>query len=286
MNTTALQLKDFALPTTGVEAYLCKINQLPILTPEEEQDLAIQLYDHGDLSAARQLITSHLRFVVHVAKSYQGYGLPFGDLIQEGNIGLMKAVKRFNPHHGVRLITFAVHWIKSEICDFVVRNWRLVKVATTKAQRKLFFNLRKQKKTLQCLTPSEAASIAEDLGVKEKDVLEMEKRLFYKQDGHYNTVESCEEEDASIHMQVNHQRALTQTDDPAQQVIQGENPYEQPLEAAIEQLDLRSQTIVKNRWLTEKKETLQSLAEQFGISVERVRQVEKAALQQLKSYLV
>ena len=223
MSTVALQPKDFALPTTSVDAYLCKINQLPILSQEEEQALAVQLYDKGDLNAARQLITAHLRFVVHVAKTYRGYGLPFGDLIQEGNVGLMKAVKRFNPHQGVRLITFAIHWIKSEICDFVVRNWRLVKVATTKAQRKLFFNLRQKKQSLQCLTPSEATSIAEDLGVKQKDVLEMEQRLFYKQDVHYNTVENYEEDDNALHMQVNHQRTLTQNDDPAQQLLQTEN---------------------------------------------------------------
>lgn len=286
MDTMALQLKDISLPSTSLESYLCKINQLPILTLEEERTLAIRLHDDGNLSAARQLITSHLRFVVHVAKSYKGYGLPLGDLIQEGNIGLMKAIKRFNPHEGVRLITFAVHWIKSEICDFVVRNWRLVKIATTKAQRKLFFNLRKQKKTLQSLTPSEAASIAEDLGVKEKDVIEMEKRLFYKQEAHYDTVENYEEEDALTHMQVNHQQALIQTNDPAQQFLDAENPYEQSLETAIKQLDLRSQTIVKNRWLADQKITLQSLAQQFNISVERVRQVEKTALQQLKNYLV
>ena len=197
----------------------------------------------------------------------------------------MKAVKRFNPHHGMRLVTFAVHWIKSAICDFVIRNWRLVKVATTKAQRKLFFNLRRQKQTLQCLTLSEAHSIAEDLGVKPEEVLEMEKRLFYKQDAHYNTIENYDEEDASAQVQVHHQRAIAQNDDPAQYITQSEAPSKYALETAIEQLDLRSQTIIKNRWLAEKKMTLQALADQFEISVERVRQVEKAALQQLKSHL-
>lgn len=285
--TKALKL-NMQLPATSLDAYLSKINHFPLLSASQEQTLAIQWYDNGDLNAARELVSSHLRFVVHVAKSYKGYGLPFADLIQEGNVGLMKAVKRFDPYQGVRLVTFAIHWIKSEICDFVIRNWRLVKIATTKAQRKLFFNLRRKKEHLQCLTSTEADSIAKELGVNQKEVFEMEKRLFHKEDPSYNTLENYDE-DNNLTLKINDTQTdetTTTFDDPAHLLMQQENQKIYPLEQAIQQLDQRSQAIVKNRWLSDKKMTLQELAKEYKISIERIRQIEKVALQQMKQYLI
>jgi RNA polymerase sigma-32 factor len=269
-------------PVGNATAYIQAVNHLPMLSAEEEHGLAVHLYRDHDLNAARRLVLSHLRFVVHVARSYAGYGLPLADLIQEGNIGLMKAVKRFDPAVGVRLVSFAVHWIRAEIHEFILRNWRIVKVATTKAQRKLFFNLRGAKKRLGWMNPQEVDSIARDLGVKPETVREMESRL----SGHDLAFDGGADDNDDAR-QVPAGYLPDQRYDPAVAVEEedwGRHNTER-LRAALEDLDPRSRDILARRWLTEGKATLQELANQYGISAERIRQLEKNAIGRLRAAL-
>jgi RNA polymerase sigma-32 factor len=269
-------------PVGSLDAYIAGVNAIPVLSAAEEQRLARRFRDYNDLDAARELVISQLRFVVHIARGYNGYGLPLGDLIQEGNIGLMKAVKRFDPDVGVRLVSFAVHWIRAEIHEFVLRNWRLVKVATTKAQRKLFFNLRKAKKFLGWLSPEDTAAIAADLGVSEREVTEMEKRL----SGHdiaFDPLPGDDDEKAFAPAQYLH----SATPDPAD-VIEADDWQDRTndrLLLALDELDERSRDILRERWLTEKKSTLQELAKRYGVSAERIRQIEQRAIRALRAEL-
>ena len=281
--SNALLVKNFALTSPAaagsLDQYLQTIGKIPVLSREEEQILARRLRDHDDLEAARMLVVSHLRFVVHIAKGYTGYGLPIGDLIQEGNVGLMKAVKRFDPDVGVRMVSFAVHWIRAEIHEFVLRNWRLVKVATTKAQRKLFFNLRKAKKNLNWLSSDEAKAVADDLGVSTREVYEMEKRLSARDLSMDPAPDAGDEESYSPAAYL-----PNPTPDPAQLVEQEDwaQKSSMQLAEAMETLDDRSRDILQRRWLTDEKETLHELADEYGISAERVRQVEVAAIGKLR----
>lgn len=265
-------------PGVNLGAYINTVHQIPILTPEQEQELAHRYYDDGDVEAARMLVMSHLRFVIHIARSYSGYGLPQADLIQEGNLGLMKAVKRFDPNKGVRLVSFAVHWIKAEIHEFVIRNWRIVKVATTKAHRKLFFNLRSLKKSNNQLTLEEADAIAKDLGVTRKQVLEMESRLT-SYDASFET-QSDDDEEGRYAPQL----FLEDGVDPAELVEEAnwEENNTNALMAAMDTLDDRSRDIVEQRWLSEQKSTLHELAAVYDISAERVRQIEKNAMDKIR----
>ncbi len=269
-----------AVPQSGIlEAYIQSVYSIPMLSAEREHELAVRLHEHNDLSAAQELIMSHLRFVIHVAKGYAGYGLPQADLIQEGNIGLMKAVKRFDPNVGVRLVSFAVHWIKAEIHEYVLRNWRIVKVATTKAQRKLFFNLRKNKKRLGWFSHDEVSTVADELGVSEKDVLEMESRLSH-QDQAFEI--SVDDDDSTSFAPAQY---LEDASSDLAETIENENwedHAQQKLNTALLTLDERSQDIIKTRWLDDGKSTLQDLADKYGISAERVRQLEKNAMKKLK----
>jgi RNA polymerase sigma-32 factor len=278
--TKALQTMEWMTPGANLNAYIQGTATVPILSVEEERSLGEALYYEEDLDAARRLVMSHLRFVVHIARSYSGYGLPLADLIQEGNVGLMKAVRRFNPEKGVRVVSFAVHWIKAEIHEFILRNWRIVKIATTKSQRKLFFNLRSAKKQLQWLTADEAKAVAEDLGVEVKDVMEMEMRLTAR-DSAFDAP-ADEDEDA-----VAYAPALYLEDkgaDPAQ-LVESEN-YEGDnnlrLAEAVKMLDERSQAILQRRWLDDKKATLHQLADEYGVSAERIRQLEKNAMKKVR----
>lgn len=277
---TSLQRTMALIPQGSLEGYIQAVNAIPVLTAEQERELAMRLQQEGDLEAARQLVMSHLRFVVHVAKTYAGYGLPQADLIQEGNIGLMKAVKRFDPNVGVRLVSFAVHWIKAEIHEYVLRNWRMVKVATTKAQRKLFFNLRKSKKRLGWLNHDEVQAVAADLGVSASDVTEMEARMSHY-DQAFDLVGDEDDEGgfAPVHYLEDASSDLAVT-------IENDNWDDhamRQLGAALSSLDERSQHIIKARWLDEEsKTTLQELADTYGVSAERVRQLEKNALKKLK----
>lgn len=280
MNTNkSLQKLDLCLPIGSIDAYLHYVNQIPMLTEEEERDLTTRLHQHGDLTAAKRLILSHLRYVARVAKGYLGYGLPLADLVQEGNIGLMKAVKRFNPAVGARLVTFAMHWIKAEIHEYILRNWRIVKVATTKAQRKLFFNLRSMKKRLGWMTAEEVNEVAKDLGVKPETVREMEMRLSTSDasfDGHMDDDDEQSFAPAGFLEDLRYNPANElENDDWSQQA--GET-----MSRALEQLDERSQDIIRSRWLDEHKLTLQDLADKYQISAERVRQLEKNAMNKLK----
>jgi RNA polymerase sigma-32 factor len=283
MNTAiAATNRDLILagPLGSLDAYIQAAGSVPSLTAEEERELAIRLREDGDLDAARQLVVAHLRFVVHIASGYQGYGLPMADLIQEGNVGLMKAVKRFDPSVGVRLVTFAVHWIRAEMHEFILRNWRLVKVATTKAQRKLFFNLRKLKKRLGWMSPDEQQAVASYLGVKPEEVAEMEIRLA-GQDLAFDPPEQDGDEQAYSPSQY-----LPSSDvDPATELEDAdtmERASEQ-LAEALEGLDERSREIITARRLTEKKTTLHELARRYGVSAERIRQIENIALKQLRA---
>jgi RNA polymerase sigma-32 factor len=284
--TAALIVKPNALipagPVGSLDAYIDRVSQIPVLSKEEEVALAIRFRAEGDLDAARQLVLSHLRFVVHIARGYLGYGLPMGDLVQEGNVGLMKAVKRFNPEVGVRLVSFAVHWIRAEIHEYVLRNWRLVKVATTKSQRKLFFNLRKMKKNLAWLTEAETNAVAKDLGVDVRDVREMEQRLSARDMSFDPAPESDEEDMYSPAMYLPATNA-----DPAALVEseEWEEDSTDRLRAALERLDQRSRDILKRRWMTDDKATLHELADEYGISAERVRQVEANAITKLKGLM-
>ncbi|MBL4823248.1 MAG: RNA polymerase sigma factor RpoH [Colwellia sp.] len=275
------------LPQSGsIEAYMQSSYSIPMLTAEEEHDLATRLYNDNDLQAAQQLIMSHLRFVIHIAKGYSGYGLAQADLVQEGNVGLMKAVKRFNPEVGVRLVSFAVHWIKAEIHEYVLKNWRIVKVATTKAQRKLFFNLRKNKKRLGWFSSAEVNTVAETLGVSTKDVLEMENRM----SSHDQAFELSSDDDDNASAS-NFSPAQYLEDKQSDLAIEVENSNWEShannrLSTALVALDDRSQDIIKTRWLSEDKSTLQELANKYQISAERVRQLEKNALNKLKNTMV
>jgi RNA polymerase sigma-32 factor len=286
--TTALVAKQssglvFAGPVGSLDSYIDRVSQIPVLSKEDEVALAVRFRAEADLDAARQLVLSHLRFVVHIARGYLGYGLPMGDLVQEGNVGLMKAVKRFDPTVGVRLVSFAVHWIRAEIHEYVLRNWRLVKVATTKSQRKLFFNLRKMKKNLAWLSEAETAAVARDLGVDVADVREMEQRLSARDMSFDPTPESDEEESYSPAMYLPASNA-----DPATEVEneEWEEDSTERLSMALEKLDERSRSILKRRWMTDDKATLHELADEYGISAERVRQVESNAINKLKGLMV
>lgn len=279
MTTKSLRVLDMSLPISSLEAYIARVNRIPMLTQEQEQNLAQRFCDKQDLEAARQLVMAHLRFVVRTAKAYAGYGLALGDLIQEGNIGLMKAVKRFNPALGVRLVSFAVHWIKAEIQEFILRNWRIVKVATTKAQRKLFFNLRKTKERLGWFSQQEAESLANDLGVKTKTVREMEGRLASQDISLDISAEDEENEHAAPILYLEDHRY-----DPARQfeATDGHDQQQERLQQALVTLDKRSQEIIHQRWLAESKATLHELAERYQISAERVRQLEQNAMKKLR----
>jgi len=267
-------------PTGSLDSYIQAVNAIPVLDKETEFELARRLREDNDLEAARQLVMSQLRFVVHIARGYNGYGLNLGDIIQEGNIGLMKAVKRFDPNVGVRLVSFAVHWIRAEIHEFVLKNWKLVKVATTKAQRKLFFNLRKAKKRLGWLSQEETEAVARDLGVSAREVTEMEQRL-YSYDVTFDPTPSDDEENP-------YSPALylpSPDADPAMQV-EADDWQGQSSEAlldALDTLDERSRAILESRWLAEKKTTLHELADTYGVSAERIRQIEANAIRKLRT---
>jgi len=284
MSKTALAplRQDLVLagPVGSLEAYMQAVHDIPVLSAEEERALAVRYREQEDLDAARLLVMHHLRFVVHVARGYLGYGLPLGDLIQEGNIGLMKAVKRFDPAVGVRLVSFAVHWIKADIHEYILKNWRIVKVATTKAQRKLFFNLRKSKKRLGWMNHAEVQAVAKDLGVSPEDVLAMESRLAGQDVGFDLTAES-EDEDSHSVAPVTY---LADHDaDPAKAIERDdyETRNEARLEKALTKLDDRSRHIVQRRWLDESKATLQELADHYQVSAERIRQLENNAIKKL-----
>ena len=284
--TNAIVLKNqyhvLAGPVGSLDAYQQTVTQIPIIDRETEVELATQYRDKGDLDAAKELVFRHLRFVVHIARGYSGYGLNLADIVQEGNIGLMKAVKRFDPEVGVRLVSFAVHWIRSEIHEFVLRNWRMVKVATTKSQRKLFFNLRKKKKNLSWLSADDTQAIATDLGVSVKDVTEMEKRMS-SADLSFNATPSAGESDG-----YGPETYLPAADaDPQVAVANADEQdfQESQLYSALVELDDRTRDILQRRWLNEDKETLTTLAGEYGVSAERIRQIESRGLAQLKEHI-
>ncbi|HDM8040859.1 TPA: RNA polymerase sigma factor RpoH [Vibrio fluvialis] len=265
----------------SLDSYIRSVNSYPMLTAEEEREMAERLHYSGDIEAAKGLILSHLRFVVHVARGYSGYGLPMADLVQEGNIGLMKAVKRFNPDVGVRLVSFAVHWIKAEIHEYVLRNWRIVKIATTKAQRKLFFNLRKSKKRLGWFNNGEVETVARELGVEPSEVREMESRLA-AQDA---TFEMSNDDDDNPNAYTAPMLYLKDKHSDLAENVEAQNweaHTNQRLALALSSLDERSQHIVRSRWLDDQKATLQELAEMYNVSAERIRQLEKNAMKKLK----
>jgi len=268
--------------TGSLDAYIQEVNKIPVLTLEEEQDLARRYRDHDDIEAARRMVLAHLRFVVHVAKGYTGYGLALGDLIQEGNIGLMKAVKRFDPDHGVRLVSFAVHWIRAEMHEFILRNWRIVKVATTKAQRKLFFNLRKSKKRLGWLSHKEVNAVAKDLGVKPEVVLEMESRLS-GQDVGFDLPPNADEEKSTYVAPVAYLESLSSDPQMELETSDWTEHNNALLYSGLDELDERSQDIIRCRWLSDSKMTLQDLANRYGVSAERIRQLEANALRKMRA---
>lgn len=274
------------LPIGSLEAYIQRINGIPMLSIEEEHRLATQFQAHGDLKAAQQLVLAHLKYVARVSRGYLGYGLPLGDLIQEGTVGLMKAVKRFDPKMGVRLVSFAVHWIKAEIHEYILRNWRIVKVATTKAQRKLFFNLRSAKKRLGWSTKEEVETIATELGVSHAEVRLMEERLNARDVGF--DLPAANSDGDSSHTWVPSDYLEDKTANPAAQ-LETENweiSADSQLKVAFEKLDPRSQAILEKRWLSENKETLQTLAAMYQVSPERIRQLEKNAVKKLKQLMI
>lgn len=282
-STNPLMPLSLTAPGVNLGAYISTINQIPILTPEQEKELADKYFYDQDVDAARMLVMSHLRFVVHIARSYAGYGLPQADLIQEGNLGLMKAVKRFDPTMGVRLVSFAVHWIKAEIHEFVIRNWRIVKVATTKAQRKLFFNLRSLKKSSRKLTLTEATDIANTLNVTTEQVLEMEGRLTAYDASFEAQADDDDEGRVAPVVYLEDTRF-----DPAKEVE--DNDWEEhnnhALHSAMGQLDDRSRTILQRRWLDDEKSTLHELAAEYNVSAERIRQLEKNAMEKIKTAMM
>jgi len=281
---TQLQPSQLNSPGKDIESYLSSVHAIPILTKEQEQELALKLYEEDDLDAARQLVIHHLRFVVHIARSYQGYGLPLGDIIQEGNVGLMKAVDKYDPHRGVKLVSFAVHWIKAEIHEYILKNWRLVKIATTKAQRKLFFNLRSKKKSLDWLSKEEAESIASDLNVDVKDVLHMENRLSSNDSSFDAPVPIGDDEEIMSPSQYledkRYDPEVIVANEQAEQVNRSE------LVEALKMLDDRSKDILQRRYLADQKATLHDLADEYEVSAERIRQIENSALKKLKSLMV
>ncbi len=268
------------VPGKNLEHYLRTIQKIQPLSAEEERELAKKYYYQKDVEAARQLILSSLRYVVPVARTFSGYGLPLGDIIQEGNIGLMKAVKRFNPEENVRLMTFAIHWIRAEINEYIIKNWRIVKTATTKAQRKLFFKLRSSKKSLECLSDKDAEQVAAELGVTQKDVLEMESRLYGK-----DIPTDLHEEDGENSA---YPILISQEANPEMQLIQEDSAEfeHKRMQQALSTLDERSRDILQKRWLTDQKVGLKSLSEEYGVSMERIRQIEQQAINKLKNQLV
>ncbi|GGY84801.1 RNA polymerase sigma factor RpoH [Cellvibrio zantedeschiae] len=281
--STSLQPLGVLAPGANLNAYVQAVSAFSILSVDEEQELAKDLYFNGNLDAARKLVMAHLRFVVHIARSYNGYGLPLGDLVQEGNVGLMKAVKRFNPDKGVRLVSFAVHWIKAEIHEFILKNWRIVKIATTKAQRKLFFNLRGAKKRLAWLSNDEAAAVAQDLGVDIKQVREMEGRLASYDAG----FDADEDDEDSVYVAPAHYLEDNRYD-PAVRLEESnwEESNVNGLELAMQKLDDRSRAILQRRWLNDDKATLHDLAAEYGVSAERIRQLEKNAMNKVKTMMM
>jgi RNA polymerase sigma-32 factor len=284
MMGTSLQSVDMLAPGANINAYMQAVNNFAVLTSDEEKAMGERLYYHEDLDAARSLVMAHLRFVVHIAKSYSGYGLSQSDLIQEGNVGLMKAVKRFNPEKGVRLVSFAVHWIKAEMHEFILRNWRIVKVATTKAQRKLFFNLRGKKKRLGWLSHDEATAVAADLNVEVKHVHEMESRLS-AYDASFDA-DTDDDDDAAYKAPANYLEDHRYN--PAQQLeaANWSDDHAGRLREALKTLDDRSQVIIQRRWLNEdNKSTLHELAAEFGVSAERIRQLEKNAMKKVRTVM-
>jgi len=277
---TALQEMEALAPGGDLQAYINSVHSIGVLTSEEEKKLAEDLYYRNDLDAARKLVLAHLRFVIYVAKTYSGYGLPESDLIQEGNVGLMKAIRKFNPEMGVRLVSFAVHWIKAEIHEYVLKNWKIVKIATTKPQRKLFFNLRSKKKGLGWLTEEEVESMAKDLGVKPSEVREMEKRLSGN-DLPFDPLADSDDDEASYSpSQYLEDEDANPADIFAKESLDETNTSQ--LYEAINQLDDRSRDILQDRWLSDEKLTLHDLAEKYGISAERVRQIEKNAMKKVQ----
>ena len=281
---TQLQPSQLNSPGKDIESYLSSVHSIPILSKEEEQELALRLYEEDDLDAARQLVIHHLRFVVHIARSYQGYGLPLADIIQEGNVGLMKAVDKYDPHRGVKVVSFAVHWIKAEIHEYILKNWRLVKIATTKAQRKLFFNLRSKKKSLDWLTKEEAEKIASDLNVEVKDVLHMENRLSSNDSSFDAPTPTGDDDEIMAPAQYLEDKRY----DPEVIVAseQADQVNKEELIAALKMLDDRSKDILQRRYLSDDKATLHDLADEYKVSAERIRQIENTALKKLKSLMV
>ena len=283
--STALVANNLPIPSAmgSLEAYIGAVHQIPVLTVEDEQRLAHRLREDNDIAAAQELILSHLRFVIHVARGYSGYGLQIGDLIQEGNIGLMKAVKRFDPTVGVRLVSFAVHWIRAEMHEYIIKNWRIVKVATTKAQRKLFFNLRKSKTRLGWLNADEVRAVAKDLNVSEREVLEMESRLSGRDVG-FDAPDDADDDNAPP-APANYLVASNDIDPAmAYESANDEDNQLELLREGMAQLDARSRDIIKRRWLdADSKVTLQELADEYGVSAERIRQVEANALKKMKA---
>jgi RNA polymerase sigma-32 factor len=278
--TLSANMQLAVVPAGSIESYLSAARSIPMLSAEEERALAVRLQNEGDLEAAQQLVLSHLRFVAHIARGYSGYGLALADLIQEGNIGLMKAVKRFDPEVGVRLVSFAVYWIRAEMHEFILRNWRIVKVATTKAQRKLFFNLRRKKNRLGCFNQNEVDTIAEELGVTPKDVREMELRM----SGHDMAFDEPDDDDDRSTTVSPIAYLQDQSEETASLVeAQDEKEFETArLTRAIKTLDERSRDIIQQRWLAEDKATLHQLAAKYSISAERIRQLEGNAIKKMK----
>ncbi len=272
-----------ALPTGSMDAYISAAFQLPMLSAEEEHSLAIRLRDQQDLQAAQKLIMAHIRFVVRIARNYSGYGLALPDLVQEGTVGLMKAVKRFDPDMGVRLVSFAVHWIKAEIHEYILKNWRIVKVATTKAQRKLFFNLRSSKKRLGWFSREEVEGVAEDLGVKAETVLEMESRLS-GQDIAFDGP-AREDDESMVATPAGYLSDMRMEPSMLLEADDSETQMKQRLSHALKGLDQRSREILEARWLGEDKSTLHELAARYQVSAERIRQIEKSAMNKLKTHL-
>jgi len=281
----ALVTHNLPVPSAlgSLDAYISAVHQIPVLAVEDERALANRLRNDNDLQAAQELVLSHLRFVVHVARGYSGYGLQLGDLIQEGNIGLMKAIKRFDPDVGVRLVSFAVHWIRAEMHEFILKNWRIVKVATTKAQRKLFFNLRKSRTRLGWMNAEEVRAVAADLNVSEREVLEMESRLSGRDIGF--DAPSDEDDDHAPPSPAAYLR--TNDEDPSQAYERADSEDHQLslLREGLAELDARSRDIVRRRWLDESKVTLQELADEYGVSAERIRQIEANAMKKMRTLL-
>ncbi len=281
--TTANNDLILAGPVGSLSAYIQAVGGIDVLSKEDEQALAHRFRDDEDLEAARELVMAHLRFVVHIAKGYTGYGLPLNDLIQEGNVGLMKAVRRFDPEYDVRLVSFAVHWIRAEIHEFVLRNWRIVKVATTKAQRKLFFNLRKNKKSLAWLSHAETQALAKDLGVSAKEVTEMEKRLSAR-DALFDPAPAADDERV-----FSPAAYLPAPDSDPAQIVEKTDWHDNAtsrMTSAIATLDERSRDILQSRWLTDDKKTLHTLADEYGVSAERIRQIEVNAIKKIRNLMM